>query len=76
MAGKQHEIRFLLDAQTGGGFSRAFQKAQQEMAAVSKEIQQLNHVQRDISGYQKQQAAVDKTAAKAEKRRTADAAGA
>ena len=64
MAGKQHEIRFLLDAQTGGGFSRAFQKAQQEMAAVSKEIQQLNHVQRDISGYQKQQAAVDKTAAK------------
>jgi len=64
VAGKQHEIRFLLDAQTGGGFSRAFQKAQQEMAAVSKEIQQLNHVQRDISGYQKQQAAVDKTAAK------------
>ena len=64
MAGEQHEIRFLLDAQTGGGFSRAFQKAQQEMAAVSKEIQQLNHVQRDISGYQKQQAAVDKTAAK------------
>lgn len=64
MAGKQHEIKFLLDAQMGGGFSRSFQRAQQEMAAVSKEIQQLNHVQRDISGYQKQQAAVDKTAAK------------
>ena len=67
MAGKQHEIKFLLDAQMGGGFSRSFQRAQQEMAAVSKEIQQLNHVQRDISGYQKQQAAVDKTAAKLER---------
>ena len=64
MAAKQHEISFLLNAQTGGGFSKAFQKAQQEMAAVSKEIQQLSRVQRDISGYQKQQAAVEKTEAK------------
>ena len=63
MAAKQHEISFLLNAQTGGGFSKAFQKAQQEMAAVSKEIQQLSRVQRDISGYQKQQAA-EKTEAK------------
>ena len=64
MAAKQHEIRFFLNAQTGGGFSKAFQKAQQEMAAVSKEIQQLSRVQRDISGYQKQQAAAEKTEAK------------
>lgn len=64
MAAKQHEISFLLNAQTGGGFSKAFQKAQQEMAAVSKEIQQLSRVQRDISGYQKQQAAAEKTEAK------------
>lgn len=64
MAGKEHNIKLILDAQTGGSFSSTFQRAQQEMAAVSKEIQQMSRLQRDISGYQKQQAAVDKTTAK------------
>lgn len=66
MAGKEHNIKIVLDAQTGGSFSRTFQKAQQEMAAVSKEIQQMSRAQRDISGYQKQQAAVEKTTVKLE----------
>lgn len=66
MAGKTHDMTFLLNAQTGGGFSAAFSKAQAEFTRLGGEIQALNRVQSDISSYQKQQAAIEATTKKLE----------
>lgn len=61
---KQHELQFLLNAQVGGGFSKAFQSAQRELAGITKEMQSLSRAQSDITAYQKQQAAIEKTETK------------
>ena len=62
MAGrKDYEQRFILNAQLNGGFNAAFSKAQQEVARLGKEIKALDQVQKDVSAYQKQQAAVQNT---------------
>ena len=65
MAGKkEYSMDFLLNARLNGAFSNTFSKAQQEFARLGKEIQSVNRLQSDISAYQKQQAAVENTAAK------------
>ncbi len=64
MAGKEHNIDFIIRAATGSGFHGTFSKAQQEFTWLGKEIQKTQSVQRDVSAYQRQQAAVERTGAK------------
>lgn len=65
MAGrKEYEMLFALNARMNGGFTGTFSKAQQEFSRLGKEIQELHRLQGNISAYQKQQTAVDNTAAK------------
>ena len=61
---KEYEVLFGLNARMNSGFSSTFSRAKAEFAQLGSEIQNLQKVQANISGYQKQQAAVDKTAAK------------
>jgi len=64
---KEYEVLFAMNARLNGGFSSTFSRAKAEFAQLGNEIQNLQKVQSNISGYQKQQAAVDKTAAKLER---------
>jgi len=52
---------FKLNAQANSGFKGAFSQAQAEFAKLGSQIQSLNRAQGDISAYQKQQAAIDRT---------------
>lgn len=61
---KEYAMDFLLNAKMNGAFSSTFSKAQEEFARLGKEIQSVQRLQSDIAAYQKQQAAVDNTAAK------------
>jgi len=61
---KEYEVLFGLNARMNSGFSSTFSRAKAEFAQLGSEIQNLQKVQANISGYQKRQAAVDKTAAK------------
>lgn len=61
---KEYELLFALNAQMNGGFSGTLSKAQAEFSRLGKEIQELGRLQRDVSGYQKQQAAVENTTGK------------
>lgn len=63
---KEYEMLFQLNAQMNSGFSGTFTKAQSEFAKLGNEIQNLSKVQSDISAYQKQQSAIESTAAKLE----------
>ena len=63
---KTFEMKFQLNASTGGGFNAAFSRAQQEMSRMQQQIQRLNSAQGDIAAYQKQQAAIEATARKLE----------
>jgi len=63
---KEYEMLFALNARMNGGFSSTFSKAQAEFSRLGKEIQKLSKTQGDISAYQKQQAAAEKTTAKLE----------
>lgn len=58
---KEYNMIFQLNAKLGGGYSKAFKKAVQELEAMQNEIQALTKAQSDISAYQKQQAAVEAT---------------
>lgn len=58
---KEYEMLFQLNAQLGGSYSKTFKAAQEEIAAMQKEIQSLSKTQADISAYQKQQTAVENT---------------
>lgn len=62
--GKLYNIGFVLNATQGRGFDAAFSKAQQEFTRLGKEIQGLNKIQSDISAWEKQSAAIEKTRAK------------
>lgn len=64
---KEYEVLFGLNARMNSGFSSTFSRAKAEFAQLGSDIQNLQKVQANISGYQKQQAAVDKTAAKLER---------
>lgn len=61
---KEYAMDFMLNARLNGGFSSTFSRAQQEFARLGKDIQSVNRLQSDISSYQKQQTAVENTAAK------------
>ena len=58
---KEYEMLFQLNAQLGGSYSKTFNAAQAELAAMQKEIQSLSKTQSDIAAYQKQQSAVEAT---------------
>lgn len=67
MAGKKEfTMDFILAAKLNSAFNSSMNKAQQEFAKVSAEVQKLSKVQADVSAYQKQQKAVENTAAKLE----------
>ena len=57
----RNEMLFQLNAQLGGSYSKTFKAAQDELAAMQKEIQSLSKTQSDITAYQKQQTAVENT---------------
>lgn len=61
---KEYEMLFQLNAELGKSFNSTFNKAQQELLEMQKEIQSLSKTQSDISAYQKQQTAVNNTANK------------
>ena len=63
---REYEMLFQLSAQMNGNFSGTFGKAQQQILAFQKEIQELNKAQGDISAYQKQQQAVESSKKKLE----------
>lgn len=58
---KEYEMLFQLNAQLGGSYSKTFKAAQDELAAMQKEIQSLSKTKSDITAYQKQQTAVENT---------------
>ncbi len=58
---KEYEMLFQLNAQLGGSYSKTFKAAQDELAAMQKEIQSISKTQSDITAYQKQQTAVENT---------------
>lgn len=66
MASKEQMIDFIIRASTDSGFHGTFSKAQESFTKLSKEIQSLQRVQRDVSSYQKQQTAIEKNEAKVE----------
>lgn len=62
MASKsQHVMSFILNAQQNAGFQAVFSKAQQEVSRLGKEIKDLERLQGQVSGYQTQQSAMQKT---------------
>lgn len=61
---KEYEMLFRLNAEVGGSYRKSFQSAQQELKALTKEIDTLSQTQKDISAYQKQQSSVEVTTAK------------
>lgn len=63
---KEYAMLFTLNAQLASGFSGTFNKAQQQLAGMQKDIQALNKTQSDIEAYQKQQQAVEATGKKLE----------
>ncbi|MBQ6208014.1 MAG: phage tail tape measure protein, partial [Oscillospiraceae bacterium] len=63
---REYELLFQLNASLNGGFSASFQKAQQKIVELQREIDKLSKIQSDIGAYEKQQAAVEKTASKLE----------
>ena len=58
---KEYEMLFQLNAQLGGSYNKTFKAAQDELAAMQKEIQSISKTQSDITAYQKQQTAVENT---------------
>ncbi len=58
---REYEMMFKLNAQLGSNYNAAFVKAQEQVAAMQKEIVDLGKTQSDISAYQKQQSAIDAT---------------
>ena len=61
---KEYEMLFQLNAELGKSFDGTFNKAQQELLEMQKEIQSLSKTQSNIAAYQKQQTAVNNTANK------------
>lgn len=66
MASKEQKIDFIIRASTDSGFHGTFSKAQESFIKLGKEIQNVQRIQRDVSSYQKQRAAVESASAKLE----------
>lgn len=67
MAGrKEYNMLFQLNAQLGSGYNSTFKSAQDAIASIQRELQDLSKIQSDISAYQKQQSAIEATKAKLE----------
>ena len=62
--GKSYTLTFLLKAAADSSYQAAFSKAKQELNSFQKEIQNNNTLLKDISGYQRQEQAVERAAAK------------
>lgn len=60
MAQKQHEMKYVISAQANG-FTSAFKEAQATLSGTQQKLLEVTKVQADISDYQKQQQAIDKT---------------
>lgn len=58
---KEFTMVFQLAAQLGSSYNSTFSKAQQQLAAMQKEIEALSKTQSDIAAFQKQQSAVEAT---------------
>lgn len=56
-----HELAFQVSARRNATFDRAFGGAREAVAAMQQQIQTLNQAQNNITGYQRQQSAVDRT---------------
>lgn len=63
---KEYEMQFKLNAQLASGYSASFKAAQKEITQMQNELQAMNRVHADISSYQKQQQALEKTKDKLE----------
>lgn len=61
MATKEYSMAFKLGAQLGKEFGTTFGSAQKKINELQAEVRTLSQVQADISSYQKQQSAIDKT---------------
>ena len=66
MAQKLHQIEFAINAALNGRFESSLAKAQTSFSQLGKEIQAVNRIRSDISSFEKQQSAAQKTAARLE----------
>lgn len=67
MAGqREYEMLFKLNAQISGSYSSAFRSAQNQMSQYQSAYRALKQEQGDISGFQRQQTAVENTKSKLE----------
>lgn len=64
MAQRQYDMKFILDAKTGSQYSSTFKQAQAELRQFHEGYRALSSSLNDISGYQRQQSAVENTGAK------------
>ena len=64
MAQREHEMLFRLNAQMNSAYQATFRSAQQAMGQFREEYNSLSQTARDISGYQRQQQAVENTRGK------------
>lgn len=63
---KEYGLDFTLRATTDASLNAALAQAQKEFAALQEQVKELNRLQRDVSAYQKQQAALANTGQKIE----------
>ena len=61
---KEYTMLFALNASLNNSFQTAFGRANQSIQSLQKEVNALAKKQADISGYEKQQGAVERTSAK------------
>lgn len=64
MAGTDYQMMFRINAQLQGQFNAAFKGAAGSVSTLQSQIDSLNKKQGDITAYQKQQAAVERTQSK------------
>ena len=60
-AGRSFEFLFQLSATLGPNFSQSFKNAQRTMSVLQSDLANANKKLKDVSAYQKQQAAVAKS---------------
>lgn len=63
-SGKEYSMRFILESQLGSNFKSSFTQAQKQLLQTQSQIQALSKEQANITAYQKQQVAVEKTSRK------------
>lgn len=63
-SGKEYSMKFILESQLGSNFNGSFTQAQKQLLQMQSQMQALSKEQANITAYQKQQAAVEKTSRK------------